>query len=190
VRAWPVLKLVWFMAAAGCGADTWAFEPIDDAAATGSSSATSDDSGSESKGDRFCDGGACLQCQVGTDCPTYGRYYLCIEARCVPACDDAGCAVDTPCVVQGGGAGCQDPCEAGVCWECTTDSDCIGSNFGGVCARGRCVECQYKNDCTTQRRPICDEVNNRCVECVYDSDCPVAVTCNVLQGTCTGSRDF
>ncbi len=118
-------------------------------------------------------GGACVQCNYGSDCK--GLFALCDQGKCV---NQPPCANDTSCKAVG------QVCDSlsGHCVDCTEDKDC---GNGWFCKAATCIPppttCQSSKSCAALGQ-VCDKQASACVDCLDGADCEAKEFC--WQGVC------
>lgn len=123
----------------------------------------------------------CVACLNGPDC---GRRQTCdtVTNRCLDACFDPDDCLSPGFVCDA---------DRGLCLECKTAANCVGSPGGRLCNStiGRCVQCSGDADCTAPNG-LCDRRTGTCVVCVGSDDCPAGQVCDPVGLVCrapTGS---
>lgn len=117
-------------------------------------------------------GGRCVACRTSFDCPLGDAKPLCLNNSCVAA---TPCKSDKACAAMGG------VCDkaAGVCAECTSESDCAADQ---ACQLGQCVAqlvpCASSKACAAFGL-VCDAAVGVCVDCAEDQDCAEGAWCLV-----------
>jgi Cys-rich repeat protein len=152
-------------------------------------------SSSECTGGRaFCEGGACRECLVDSQCTRRGKPAcvgnVCVECRSAGDCPSGQscnpvlltcsfmCGAPSDCAGQP-----MSRCssELDLCVQCLGDDDCSEPRAPACESGGRCVECLDSGQCDGR---ACDPRDHRCVECVSDADCG-AGTCDVERRRCS-----
>jgi hypothetical protein len=127
----------------------------------------------------YCEDGALVPVNDDADLPADP------EVDClVPACDNgvATMLVTVGAACSNGWSVC-DP--SGICVECLSSADCVGSEYGPICDLSfqSCVECESSSDCVgNPAGEQCDLMFQECGECEDSADCPAgAPVCDHAQ---------
>jgi len=115
----------------------------------------------------FCvaESGACVGCQVDSDCAATPKTPICepTRAQCSECRSDRDCGAAAP------------ACDLndGKCHECLVDANCPRSTLCGVDRKCHSA-CVSNADCSEPGKPFCEPASKDCVACLVDANCPQA----------------
>lgn len=149
---------------------------------------------------------SCVQCNMKSDCTSFGANYQCVNNSCVQCTMNAHCAGATPycntatnaCVGCLNNMNCvtsaASRCDAttNTCVECAAAADCMHITSKPQCKAGTgCVGCVDSVGCAGAVTPVCDGGSNLCRACGNNGECdsknsdtPVCVMAGGMTGAC------
>lgn len=138
---------------------------------------------------------AITECTTGADCcgppPSNCPSLL---SQCLA---DAGTSSQAACIQYEATCKCDTTkrdCENSKCvTKCNTNTECIQTGAGSVCAGGKCVQCGTDSDCSSGGNSTYKCVSGKCQPpCQGDGDCPGFERCmngQCSQGACQTNRE-